>query len=86
MSVTPQGGARRGLVGLWYERAGAAGCRVWTDLRAEPAPVPRRTPGGAVTSEAEEAEGARPDALTQSESARLMPEWLAAPDSSVWSA
>jgi hypothetical protein len=39
-----------------------------------------------VPSEAEETEGARPDALAQSESARLMPEWLAAPESSVWSA
>jgi hypothetical protein len=55
-------------------------------MRAEPAPVPRLTPVGAVTSEAEETEGARPDALAQSKSARLMPEWLAEPEPSVWSA
>jgi hypothetical protein len=84
-ALRPKEAARLGLVALWSERASAAGCRVWADLRAEPAPLPRRTLVGAVTSEADETERARPDALAQSESARLMPEWLAAPESSVWS-
>lgn len=85
-ALRPDGAARVGLVAMWYERAGRAGCRAWADLREElheAAPVAlvpaaidiepgARTPSGAVSG--------RPHG------AGIMPEWLDAPDTSVWSA
>lgn len=85
-ALRPDEAARLGLIALWYERAGQAGCRVWADLRTDLAPAPRLTLVGAPAPEAEETEGVPSDDLAPPEPTRLMPEWLTAPESSVWSA
>lgn len=83
--------ARLGLVALWYERAGQTGCHVWAELPGDPTaePVSSRPHLALVTTplaEGDDVAQASADALAAGASPRLMPDWLAAPESSVWSA
>src|SRR5207253_3634222 len=55
-ALRPEEAARLGLIALWYERAGQAGCRLWADLSDDPAPAPRPTLVGTTTRTAETTE------------------------------
>ncbi len=82
-ALCPDEAARLGLVAMWYERAGRAGCRVWADLRegthtAHPLTL---LPASETMARATSDGGsARPT------DAGIMPNWLDAPADSVWSA
>ncbi len=75
--------ARLGLVAMWYERVGRAGCRAWADLREGAQTAPPLTLLPAVPTDAtmpSNSASARPTGVG------IMPDWLDAPTDSVWSA
>jgi hypothetical protein len=84
--LSPGDAQKMGLLATWYERAGRAGCRVWADLRTGTtvAAPPRRDL---------ETAGAEPEPIvppppantaTTAERTDLMPDWLNAPETSIW--
>jgi hypothetical protein len=84
--LSPDDAQQMGLLATWYDRAGRAGCRVWADLRTSTtvAAPPRRH---------QETAGAEPEPIvppplantaTTAERTDLMPDWLDAPESSIW--
>lgn len=88
-----------GLVAAWYERAGAAGCRTWADLRDEGTLTPPRSqshslrllssetagkPSGADTPPLAVANATMDDPVDSEGSGGIMPTWLQAPDTSIW--
>ena len=84
--LSPDDAQQMGLLATWYDRAGRAGCRVWADLRTSTtvAAPPRRH---------QETVGAEPEPIvppppantaTTAERTDLMPDWLDAPESSIW--
>lgn len=86
-AVTSQDAARLGLVAMWYERIGRAGCRAWADLREGTAPAtPALTLVETAASTNERAGSASTGTRGPGERQGLMPEWLDAPESSIWSA
>jgi hypothetical protein len=83
--LSPDDAQQMGLLATWYDRAGRAGCRVWADLRTSTVAVPPRRH--------QETAGAEPEPIvppplantaTTAERTDLMPDWLDAPESSIW--
>ncbi len=82
-ALRPDEAARLGLVAMWYERVGHAGCRVWADLRES---VETVTPLTLLPTVETGATMPSTGASAQSTGAGIMPDWLDAPADSVWSA
>jgi len=83
VALRPDEAARLGLVAVWYERVGRAGCRTWADLRESMETVTSLTLLPTV-----EASTTMPSTgvAAQPTGAGIMPDWLDAPTDSVWSA
>lgn len=87
-ALCPQDASRLGLVAMWYERVGRANCRAWADLREG---IGSATPAlsliaPAIPAKGEDTQLNPTDALTSEQGRTLMPDWLDAPENSVWSA
>jgi len=82
-ALRPDEAARLGLVAMWYERVGRAGCHVWADLRES---VETVTPLTLLPTVEASAMMPSTGASAQSRGAGIMPDWLDAPTDSVWSA
>jgi hypothetical protein len=84
--LSPADAQQMGLLATWYERAGRAGCRVWADLRTSTtvAAPPRRhhETAGAEPEPSVPPPPAHP--ATTAERTALMPDWLDAPETSIW--
>jgi hypothetical protein len=87
--LSPSDAERIGLVATWYERVGQAGCRTWADLRAttKAATRPLSLLGAAGLGAGERLPWESQTRPSSGEKRTgIMPEWLDAPDTSVWSA
>lgn len=87
-AVRSQDAARLGLVAMWYERVGRTNCRAWADLRegiAAAAPALSLV-APAIPVKGEYTQLVPTDAPTSEQRRKLMPDWLDAPENSVWSA
>ncbi len=82
-ALRPDEAARLGLVAMWYERVGRAGCHVWADLRES---VDTVTPLTLLPTVETSATMPSTGVAAQSTGAGIMPDWLDAPTDSVWSA
>ncbi len=83
VALRPDEAARLGLVAVWYERVGRAGCHVWADLRES---VETVTPLTLLPTVETSATMPSTRVAAQATGAGIMPDWLDAPTDSVWSA
>jgi hypothetical protein len=85
--LSPADAQTMGLVATWYERAGRAGCRVWADLRASTTVAVSPARREVADAGAEQIIPPQPvNTATTAERTGLMPDWLAAPETSIWHA
>jgi hypothetical protein len=83
--LSPDDAQQMGLLATWYDRAGRAGCRVWADLRTSTVAVPPRRQRETAGAEREPIVPLPPETTaTTAERTDLMPDWLDAPESSIW--
>jgi hypothetical protein len=83
--LSPDDAQQMGLLATWYDRAGRAGCHVWADLRTSTVAVPPRRQRETAGAEREPIVPLPPETTaTTAERTDLMPDWLDAPESSIW--